>query len=199
MTRLTTWLRGLSLLRHPDVVADLAARHQKIRELRALARQCPGAKIGMHVCLLGHQRGRLKLAPGATLCDGSILSFGDDRNGRGHIEIGEASWIGQYNNLRAGGGDIRIGRDCLISQFCSLVASNHSHRRGTPIQQQGSSADRTGVIIEDDVWLGVGCAVMPGVCIGEGAVIGANAVVTTNVPSHEIWGGVPARKIGERR
>ena len=45
---------------------------------------------------------------------------------------------------------------------------------------------------------GAGVTVMPGVSIGSGAVIGANAVVTRDVPEFEIYAGVPACKIGER-
>ena len=49
------------------------------------------------------------------------------------------------------------------------------------------------VIIGDDVWLGVGATVLPGVKIGNGAVIGAHALVTKDVPQKAIVVGVPAR------
>lgn len=198
MSRLATWIRGVWLLRHPELVADLATRRLQLQELQTVAKQNPGARIGSQVRLLGHRPGSLALEAGSTVCDGSILSFGDEQNGRGRIQIGERTWIGQYNNLRAGGGDIRIGRECLVSQFCSLVAANHAHARGASIQSQGSESSPTGVVLADDVWLGAGCAVMPGVSIGRGAIVAANAVVTRSIPEFEIWGGVPARKIGER-
>jgi len=198
LSGMLTWLRGLWLLRHAELVVDLGERRLQLMQLRELSQRCPGTRIGSHVRLLAYDPARLTLGQGATVCDGSVLSFGDESNGRGTIRIGEHSWIGQYNNLRAGGGDIHIGRDCLISQFCSIIASNHAHARSIPIQTQGVEPGRRGVVIGDDVWFGAGCAVMPGVCIGNGAIIGANAVVTCNVPSNEIWGGIPARKIGER-
>jgi acetyltransferase-like isoleucine patch superfamily enzyme len=192
------WLRGIGLLRHPELVRDLGERRRQLQELASLRAACPGAKVSGGVRLLSFEPGRIRLARGASVCDGSILSCGDEDNGRGRIEIGEGTWIGQYNNLRAGGGDIRIGRSCLVSQFCTLVASNHAIARSQPIQEQGADPGRAGITIGNDVWLGAGCAVLPGVTIGDGAVVGANAVVNRDVPAFEIWAGVPARRVGAR-
>ncbi len=55
------------------------------------------------------------------------------------------------------------------------------------------------VKIEDDVWIGFNAAVMKGVTIGRGAVIGACAVITKNVEPYAIMAGNPARKVGESR
>ncbi len=202
MSTILSWLRTIWLLRQPQVLAELAERRSQRMRLDALRQQFPSAKIGSQVHLIGlpstGSMDRLSLGEQATLCDGSVLAFVDDANDRSRIVIGARSWIGQYNNLRAGGGDIHIGADCLISQFCSLVASNHGVRRDRPIKLQHASTTKQDVRLGDDVWLGAGCAVMAGVVIGNGAVIGANAVVTTDVPEYEIWAGVPARRIGER-
>lgn len=54
------------------------------------------------------------------------------------------------------------------------------------------------VIIEDEVWIGANTVILQGVKIGHGSVIAAGAVVTKDVPSMEIWGGVPARFIKKR-
>lgn len=54
------------------------------------------------------------------------------------------------------------------------------------------------VYLEDNVWLGANVVVLTGVTIGAGAVVAAGAVLTKPVPPFEIWGGVPARKIGDR-
>ncbi|WP_410478930.1 DapH/DapD/GlmU-related protein [Pedobacter frigiditerrae] len=54
------------------------------------------------------------------------------------------------------------------------------------------------VTIDDYVWLGSRVTVLPGVHIGKGAVVGAGAVVTKNVPPFTIVAGIPAVKIGER-
>ena len=55
------------------------------------------------------------------------------------------------------------------------------------------------IVVERDVWLGVNVVVLKGVRVGEGAIVGAGAVVTKSVPCGEIWGGVPARRIGQRQ
>lgn len=51
------------------------------------------------------------------------------------------------------------------------------------------------VIIEDNVWIGEGVAIMPNVTIGKNSIIGANSVVTSNIPENSVVGGIPARVI----
>jgi acetyltransferase-like isoleucine patch superfamily enzyme len=53
------------------------------------------------------------------------------------------------------------------------------------------------VTIKDDAWIGAGAIIMPDIIVGEGAVVGAGAVVTINVSDYSIVAGVPARKIGD--
>jgi len=192
------WLRMLKLLLRSELQAELmelAARRTQIERLRA---RFPSARIDARVRLLGDVGERITLAAGCSILEGTLLSCGDAKNGFGAITVGEGTWIGQYNNLRAGGGELRIGANCLISQFCTLVASNHGIRAGQPIQSQPPDPRRRGVTLGDDVWLGAGVAVMPGVSIGHGAVIGANSVVTRAVPDGEVWSGAPARQMGTR-
>jgi acetyltransferase-like isoleucine patch superfamily enzyme len=51
------------------------------------------------------------------------------------------------------------------------------------------------VVLEDGCDIGAGAIILPGVRIGEGAIVGAGAVVTCDIPPYEVWAGVPARKI----
>ena len=157
-----------------------------------------GCRIDDGIRLVSFSRERLSLGDCVSINAGTVLAFGDDLNGYGQIRIGRNTWIGEYNNLRAGGGDISIGSDCLISQFCTLVASNHGTERNQPILHQPPQAERRGICLGNDVWLGADVTITPGVTIGNGAVIGSGAVVTRDVPPFEIWAGVPAMKIGER-
>ena len=112
------------------------------------------------------------------------------------LKIGEGSFVGEGVKFDATGG-ICIGKEVLIS--ASVFVTSRQHRFediDNPIKEQGYSCNP--VLIEDDVWLGNGAKVMPGVTIGKGAVIGAGAVVTKNIPSYEVWCGVPARFLKKR-
>ena len=51
------------------------------------------------------------------------------------------------------------------------------------------------ITIDSDAWIGTGAVILPNVTIGEGAVVGANSVVTKNVAPYTVVGGVPAHKI----
>ena len=54
------------------------------------------------------------------------------------------------------------------------------------------------IVLEEDVWLGSAVIVLKGVTIKRGAVVASGAVVTKDIGTNEIWGGVPARQIGLR-
>lgn len=93
---------------------------------------------------------------------------------------------------------IDIGADCLIAAGCRFIDHDHgSARREIPMaaQTDGRAAP---IVLERDVWLGANVIVLKGVKIARGAIVAAGAVVTGDIPSFEIWGGVPARKLGER-
>ena len=192
-------IRSIAFLRHPEcleAIGDLV-RETKLRH--KVMGDHPGFVIARNVIILGYALQRLE-AGKARVAGGTVLSFGDDVTGFGEIAIGENTWIGQYNNLRASAdAPVRVGGACLLSQFCTLVAANHHVDAAMPIIQQSLATEKRGIVLGDDVWLGAGVTVLPGVRIGQGAVVGANAVVTHDVPPYEIWGGVPARKLGERK
>jgi acetyltransferase-like isoleucine patch superfamily enzyme len=193
-------LRGVWLLRHPELVRYLGDVRVSILTLDSVRKSCSGAQLDQDVLVLGWPRGQLRLGNRVRVEKGSILALGDDLNGYGRLEVGEMTWIGQYNNLRVSADSyIAIGSRCLISQFCTIVSSNHRMERGVPIQQAPSDPRKLSVQVGDDVWLGSGCAIMPAVSIGTGAVVGANSVVTRSIPEYEIWAGAPASKIGERQ
>ena len=191
-------LRGAWLLRSPLLrrrLGELRAHEEQLESLRTRF----GAKIHSDVVLHGVDQGTLDLAKGAILEKGTIVALGDPLNGYGTIAIGARTWVGEYNNLRASAGcDLTIGEDCLVSQYCSLIGANHDTARGVTMAKVPAIRTNGGVRVGNGVWLGAGATLLPGSTIGDGAVIAANAVVKGEVPAFEIWGGTPARKLGER-
>ena len=115
--------------------------------------------------------------PSIVLHDRVFLGFGCEFNARRRIEI---------------------GADCLIASGCKFIDHDHgATRRDLPMRLQAEGAEAE-IVLAADVWLGANVVVLKGVRIGRGAIVAAGAVVTTNIPEYEIWGGVPARKIGQR-
>ena len=118
-----------------------------------------------------------------------------DHPGKG-LTIGDGTYIGPRCLLGAGGG-ITIGQRATFGAGVHLLAENHEFRdAGRPIQDQGVT--RAGITIEDDVWIGNNVIVIDGVRVGKGAVIGAGAIVTKDVPAYAIAVGNPARITGSR-
>jgi acetyltransferase-like isoleucine patch superfamily enzyme len=94
--------------------------------------------------------------------------------------------------------DVEIGDSALIAD--NVYISDFDHRFDdltTAIKDQGITKSR--VRIERDVWLGTKVTVCRGVLIGEGTVVGANAVVTKDLPAFSVAVGVPARVIKDRK
>lgn len=116
------------------------------------------------------------------------LRLYDPRN----IEIGKDSIIGEGTVLD-GRDKLTIGNHVDIASEVMIYNSEHD------IQSDDFHAVKAPVIIEDYTFIGPRAIILPGVKIGMGAVVGAGAVVTKDVDSFAIIGGVPAKVIGERK
>jgi acetyltransferase-like isoleucine patch superfamily enzyme len=109
------------------------------------------------------------------------------------IRIGKNCLISEFNVLRGQGG-ISIGDNVYTAPLVQILAVNHVYNDPTrPIIQQGITAQ--GIVIEDDVWIGAGAIILDGVRVGRGAVVAAGAVVTKDVLPRTVVGGVPAKFI----
>lgn len=87
---------------------------------------------------------------------------------------------------------IKIGSGTSIAENVSIRDFNHIYKeRSVNLKNQGFEGDD--IVIGKNCWLCRGCVILPGVTIGDGAVIAANAVVNKDVPSYTVVGGVPAK------
>ena len=110
------------------------------------------------------------------------------------LRLGDRSSVGDFSYLQ---GDITIGNDVMMAPRCALIADNHNFSDLTqPMNTQGTEAGR--IVVGNDVWLGYGVIILPGVTVGDGAICAAGAVVTKDVPPYGIVGGNPARLIKMR-
>jgi acetyltransferase-like isoleucine patch superfamily enzyme len=175
----------------------------------------PGLKTGLHV----------EIGNSGVFSYGRVVSVGEcsrvDVAAGGRIEISDDVHISRSVHLASGAGhelkvgahttiqdDCRIYGDVTIGQRC-ILAPNIFISSGThvfdafphlPIQEQEriASDDAKPVKLYDDCWLGINTVISRGVTIGRGCVIGANAVVTRDLPPYSVAAGNPARAIRQR-
>jgi acetyltransferase-like isoleucine patch superfamily enzyme len=110
-----------------------------------------------------------------------------------HAELGDNVSVHPMCYLDATGG-LTIGNDVSIAHGVSILTTEHDY--AVPgITTRDATVTRAAVTIGDDVWIGAGARILAGVRIGDHAVVGAGAVVTRDVPSRQVVGGVPARML----
>lgn len=119
------------------------------------------------------------------------------------IHIGDDVSIGNYCRIQSGKADIYIGSHCMITSFVTINAGNHRTdligklMKEVKMEEKLPENDKE-IVIEDDVWIGMGASILNGVHIGRGSVIGSGAVVTKDVPPYSIYTGVPEKRIRSR-
>lgn len=124
------------------------------------------------------------------ICSGSIqdlgvgITFGDDCN------------FSEYTFFGAAGG-IKIGSDVIAGQNVRFHSEEHKfHDLDILIRKQGVT--RKGIRIGNNVWIGAGAVFLDGVEVGDGCVIGANAVLKGSYPKNSVIVGTPARVVKKR-
>jgi maltose O-acetyltransferase len=112
------------------------------------------------------------------------------------VELGDNSGIGIRARIN---GKVIIGKDVMMGPDVCIYTRNHAFdRTDIPMNLQGMTPEKP-VIIGDDVWIGTRVTILAVVHIGTGAIIGAGAVVTKDVPDYAVVGGNPARVIKMRK
>lgn len=136
------------------------------------------------------ERGDLKLGENCVLDRDATLEC------VGTLHVGARTIFGHHCTLAAKESLI-IGEDCLIAEMVSI--RDHDHRFDdfqVPMREQGAAC--APVRIGNNVWLAARVVVVKGVSIGDGAIVGAGAVVTKDIPAGAIAVGVPARVVKMR-
>lgn len=153
-----------------------------------------------------------------------LLDTGLIITGPENISVSEYTWIDAYCRLDAVIGEIVIGKRIHIAHGCILggggglvledyvgVSSGakiYSHSEaprsgkrmsGPMIPERYKAIVKGPVRLKRDSFIGAGAVVLPGITIGEGAVVGANSLVTKSIPDYAIAVGVPAKVIGRRK
>lgn len=151
--------------------------------------------IGRGVLLQGLSvSGSLEISAGTQLLKGCRSS--------GQVTIGKFTKIGRHCQFH---GSVTIGNYCAFAEDVFVIANNHRH--DLPAIQVNFQRDifpslplasEDPVVIGNNVWLGKSAIVLPGVTVGDGAIIGAGAVVTKDVPEYAIVAGNPAKFIRKR-
>ena len=110
------------------------------------------------------------------------------------VHIGDGTYIGHFLRLTAVGG-VHIANEALIADRVYISDTNHIYEDVTqPIKRQGL-VDHRHVEIDEGCWIGIGAAIVGNLRIGRNSVVGANAVVTRDVPDHTVVAGNPARVV----
>ena len=117
-----------------------------------------------------------------------IKIFGHAKN----LSIGKGTVINPECRLDARGG-LDIGKNVSISREVFILTLTHDCNSNSFDLQKGP------VMLGDDSWLGIRSIIMPGVKVGRGAVIGAGAIVTRDIPDYAIAVGAPAKVVAYRK
>jgi len=115
-----------------------------------------------------------------------------------NISIGHHVYINKNCEFITTGSSVEIGNYVMIGPGVTFIAQNHDFSDWSKPMVLSGKYLLGNIKVSDDVWIGANATILSGVTIGRGAVIAAGAVVTKNVKSYSIVGGVPAKKIKTR-
>lgn len=120
------------------------------------------------------------------------VSFGKGMD----IQIGNNVQFGIYSDIAS---NVHFGNSILCAGGVKFIGRyDHEFRNPQKTIWEGPRGDNGTTIVEDDVWIGTNAIILSGVRIGKGSIIAAGTVVTKDIPSCEIWGGNPAKKLKDR-
>jgi acetyltransferase-like isoleucine patch superfamily enzyme len=140
-----------------------------------------GTVVGRHTEIINASR--VKIGRGCLLQDAIYLRAGTE----GKIVIEDRAALNSFCRI-FGHGKVEIGEDTQIGPGSLITTTDHDYRGDLETSFKG-------VVIGKGVWIGANVTVLPGVEIGDFAVVGAGSVVTKNIPPRAVAVGIPARVV----
>lgn len=166
-----------------------------------MAKRYPNVSIGEDVRIspearIDPRKGRMVIGPQCRIAPGAILQGNVHMGTNCSVQAG--SMLIGYGTAEKPVGKIQLGNDVRIAPNVQMIGGNHIFSDPeVPITKQGM--ENKPIIVGNDVWIAGRATIMAGVRIGDGAVVGAGAVVTKDVPAFAIVGGVPAKILKYRK
>ncbi|MBI2685995.1 MAG: acyltransferase [Acidobacteria bacterium] len=197
---MSDWFKRLSKEKPPAALAFAAMRGTALVRgwfLKQVLVFIWRAKVGKRLTCFGWPRnillfGKCEIGDSVHIGRFSYLQSGVD----GILRIESNTSIGDFATIAAEE-SIVIGRDVMMAESVSIRDFDHCYGRGdVPMHAQGMVTSP--VRIQDDVWIGTNVTILKGSEIGQGCIIGANAVVKRQLEPFAIAAGVPARTIKKR-
>ncbi len=190
-----SWKSGHVIYTMPSAVFDIHPTAKIIIKAPLLYGNNPVKGMRMPTCL------RMEANTTFELHDGPLTRYG---KGAYNLRYGAYIEIVNGGKLSIGQGAANVGLTIMCAKEVTIgngvrIGRNVSIRdwNGPHVIINDHYRNHAPVHIEDHVWLCTGCTIMPGVTVGEGSVVAANATVTKDVPPHSLVGGSPAKVLKE--
>jgi acetyltransferase-like isoleucine patch superfamily enzyme len=191
--------RAKEILAAPLILAYRisATPREFLRRLRSFARLSAALSYPLPATTV--VLGRIHVfGTGRVRCGEGLLLYPDlhlETQNEAEIVLGNGVVISRGVHLVAFAG-VRIGNGTMIGEYASIRDANHARLAGIAMRDSGNIGRP--IVVGSEVWIGRGVAILAGVTIGDCATIGANAVVTRDVPRGVTVAGVPAHPIVSR-
>jgi acyl-CoA synthetase (AMP-forming)/AMP-acid ligase II/acetyltransferase-like isoleucine patch superfamily enzyme/acyl carrier protein len=147
--------------------------------------------LGQEVDLRNRENGRILIRSGVYIDNRVRIVAARD----GSVELGTGTEVGAGTVINSGG-VTQFGEFCMLGGNVNINSSSHGIARDQYVKEQPHSHGR--VILGDDVWVGAGATILINTTVGTGAVIGANSVVSGEIPPLAICAGIPAKVLKYR-
>ena len=192
---ISDWKNGKYIITKRSAVFDIHPTASIIIDAPFIYGNNPVKGLTMPTCL------RMEANTKLEIHDGPLTRYG---KGAYNLRYGAYIEIVNGGHLKIGQGATNVGLTIMCAKEVTIgngvrIGRNVSIRdwNGPHVIISDSYRNHAPVHIEDHVWLCTGCTIMPGVTVGEGSVVAANALVTKNVPPHSLVGGSPAKVLKE--